>query len=147
MRNNILTIAIVFILILTSGCGSGTKSITIDVAAEQKANDGNAVVITIYQLLNGDKFRYASFESLIKNPDVTLGSDIIPNSKLERTMVPGDNIQIKEYEIKSNTVYLGIVADFHSPSKDGWQQLIPLESEFSELRVTVHESSISVAFD
>jgi type VI secretion system VasD/TssJ family lipoprotein len=135
------------ILILVYGCGSGTRTVNITVNAEQEANSKNAVVVTIYQLTNADKFRYASFESLMKSPESTLGTDAIPNSKFEQTMVPGEVAQINEFEIKGDAVYLGIVADFHSPSKDGWQQLIPLESDFSELKISVHESSLSVAFD
>ena len=68
-------------LFLLYSCGGGTRTVKIDVVSDNNANSGNAVVVTIYQLVNADKFRFASFESLMKYPEETLGSDIIPKSK------------------------------------------------------------------
>ena len=147
MSKFLIKLLIFSCIVLFYNCGGGIKTIAIDVMTEDDANGGNAVVVTIYQLVNADKFHYASFESLMTKPEETLGSDIIPNSKYVRTMVPGENFQLQEYEIKNDAAYLGIVADFHSPAKDGWQQVIPLESDFSELKISIHESSLSVAFD
>jgi type VI secretion system VasD/TssJ family lipoprotein len=120
------------------------RTLKIDVVSDENVNSGNAVVVTIYQLVNADKFRFASFESLMKNPEETLGSDIIPNAKYERTMVPGENFQLEEHEIKSDAVYLGVIADFYSPAKNEWQQVIELNSDFDELKISIHENSISI---
>ena len=145
--SKLLIFLIIFLpIVFLGGCG-GTKTIVVEIVTEKEANNGNAVVVTIYQLINADKFRYASFESLIKNPVETLGADIVPNSKYERTMVPGENFMVEAHEIKNDALFLGIVADFHSPAKDGWKQVIPLESGFSDLKISIHESSLSVAFD
>lgn len=138
-----ITLTIVCLLSVCS-CGGGMRTVRIDVFSDNNANSGNAVVVTIYQLVNADKFRFASFESLMKNPEETLGSDIIPNSKYERTMVPGESFQLEEHEIKSDAVYLGVIADFHSPAKNEWQQIIALDSDFDELKISIHESSISI---
>ena len=140
----ILFITLTISLLLFVHCGGGTRTLRIDVYSDENANSGNAVVVTIYQLINADKFRFASFESLMKNPEETLGSDIIPNSKYERTMVPGENFQLEEHEIKNDAAYLGVIADFHSPAKNEWQQIIELNSDFDELKISIHESSISI---
>jgi type VI secretion system VasD/TssJ family lipoprotein len=78
---------------------------------------------------------------------VTLGSDLVPNSKFDRTMVPGETFQLDELEIKKEAAFLGIIADFHSPSADGWQQLVPLNDGIDEIIISVHENSISVKID
>ena len=143
MIKNLFIILILVCLVSLCGCGGGIKTVRIDVVSDDNANNGNAVVVTIYQLVNADKFRYASFESLMKKPEETLGSDIIPNSKYERTLVPGEIFQLKEHEIKSDAAYLGVIADFHSPAKDGWQQIISLDSDFDQLKISIHENSLS----
>ena len=139
----ILFITLTISLLLFVHCGGGTRTLRIDVHSDENANSGNAVVVTIYQLINADKFRFASFESLMKKPEETLGSDIMPNSKYERTLVPGEIFQLKEHEIKSDAAYLGVIADFHSPAKDGWQQIISLDSDFDQLKISIHENSLS----
>ena len=125
------------------GCGGGNEFIQLQLKCDDNTNDGNAVVITVYQLTNADKFRYASFESLTKNPDATLGEDLIINSKFERTVVPGETFDLNELELKKEATFLGVVADFHSPLADGWQQLISLEKGLDKLIINVHENSIS----
>ncbi|MCW8806070.1 MAG: type VI secretion system lipoprotein TssJ [Ignavibacteriaceae bacterium] len=149
-RENMLKSFIIFMifisLILLAGCG-GAKTMSVEVISDNDANNGNAVVVKIYQLISGDKFRYASFESLLKNPDETLGSDVIPGSKYEKTMVPGENFKLNELELKSGAAYLGIIADFHSPANDDWKQLIDLNSGIDELKILVHENSLSVEGD
>lgn len=149
-REKMLKSFIIFIIftsfMLLAGCG-GAKTVSVEVISDDDANDGNAVVVTIYQLVSEDKFRYASFESLLKNPDETLGSDVIQGSKYEKTMVPGENFKLNELEIKSGAAYLGVIADFHSPANDGWKQLIDLNSGIDKLKILVHENSLSVEGD
>ena len=142
MLKSLIAILILTNLILLNGCG-GARTVGVEVVSDNDANNGNAVVVTIYQLLNADKFRYASFESLMKNPEETLGSDVIPNSKYERTMIPGEKFKLDDYEIKPEATFLGVIADFHSPAKDGWQQLVDLSSGIDEMQISIHENSIS----
>jgi type VI secretion system VasD/TssJ family lipoprotein len=147
MKNATLLFLLAVISIYLSSCGGGNEIIQMQVKCDENTNNGNAVVITVYQLTNADKFRFSSFESLTQAPDVTLGSDLVPNSKFERTMVPGENFNLDELEIKKEATYLGIIADFHSPSADGWQQLVPLTENFDQLIISVHENSISFKID
>ncbi|MEO8232830.1 MAG: type VI secretion system lipoprotein TssJ [Ignavibacteriota bacterium] len=147
MKNILLKFLSVIILVLFSGCGSGKEMIQVQFECDQNTNNGNAVVVTIYQLTNADKFRFSSFESLTKNPDATLGSDLIANSTFERTMVPGEIFKLDKLEIKKETTFLGIIADFHSPAADGWQQLVDVGKGPDQLIISVHENSISVQVD
>lgn len=147
MKNILLKFFSVIIFILFSSCGSSNESIQIKFECDENTNNGNAVVVTIYQLTNADKFRFSSFESLTKNPDATLGSDLIANSTFERTMVPGESFKLDELEIKKEAAFLGIIADFHSPAADGWQQLVDAGKGLDQLTISVHENSISVQVD
>ena len=147
MKNILPGFLFIIISTLFSGCGGGNQMIQINLKCDENTNSGNAVVVTVYQLTNADKFRFSSFESLTKTPELTLGTDLVPNSKFDRTMVPGETFQMDELEIKKEATFLGIIADFHSPSPDGWQQLVPLNEGFDELIISVHENSISVNID
>jgi len=140
MTKNILILIIVTVL----SCGGGKDTIQITLNCDENANSGNAVVINLYQLTNPDKFRLSSFESLTKTPEATLGADLIANSEIERTMVPGGTIDLNEIELKQEAAFVGVIADFHSPSSDGWQILIPINEDLKRFVISIHENSISV---
>jgi len=142
LKSYILILSFTSLLIL-DGCG-GARTLSLEVISDNDANNGNAVVVKVYQLLNADKFRYASFESLLKKPEETLGSDIIPNSNYERIMIPGEIFKLDDFVIKPEATFLGVLADFRSPAKDGWQRIIELSSDIDELQISIHENSISV---
>jgi len=130
-------------LIFITGCGSSVQTINIDMTCDENCNENNAIVVKIYQLKNADNFRNASFESLIFNPEEVLGDDLIPDSKYEKTLIPGESFQINEYEIKPEAGYIGIVGDFHSPAKDSWFQVVSAY-DIDKLNIMVHENSISI---
>ena len=131
------------LLIIVAGCGSGVQTVKVNLKCDSDSNDNNAVVITIYQLKNADKFNHSSFESLLQNPEETLAGDLIPDSKFEITLVPGQNFQIKDYTLKSDAKYIGVVGDFHSPAKDGWLQVIQI-NDINDLKIMVHHNSLSI---
>ncbi|GIK22282.1 MAG: type VI secretion system lipoprotein TssJ [Ignavibacteriota bacterium] len=147
MKKIILILLPVFTLLLFSKCGSGKEYIQVSFKSYDNSNGGNAVVVTIYQLANADKFRLSSFESLTKNAVAALGSDLIPNSVYEKTMVPGESFNLDELEIKKEAAFLGVMADFHSPSADGWQSVVDLKDGVDKLIVKVQDNSISVQVD
>lgn len=147
MKKIILILLPVFTLLLFSKCGSGKEYIQVSFKSYDNSNGGNAVVVTIYQLANADKFRLSSFESLTKNAVAALGSDLIPNSVYEKTMVPGESFNLDELEIKKEAAFLGVMADFHSPSADGWQSVVDLKDGIDKLIVKVQDNSISVQVD
>ena len=135
------------LFIIISGCGGGVQSLKVNLKCDADCNDNNAIVIRMYQLKNADKFSHASFESLLRNPEATISDDLIPDSKFEVTLVPDQIFQIKDYTIKDDAKYIGIVGDFHSPAKDGWLQIIPVNQDINSLRVLVHQNYLSVEKD
>lgn len=141
----VLTILVLYSLIFLSGCG-GAQTISIDMTCNENCNGKNAIVVKIYQLKNADRFRNASFESLISKAEEILGDDLIPGSKYEKTLIPDESFKIEEYEIKPEAGYLGIVGDFYSPAKDAWLQVVPA-SDIDNLTIMIHENSISVIQD
>ena len=136
----------IFIILISfsSGCGgSSPQMMNVSLNCDDNCNNTNAIVLTIYQLKNADKFRNTSFESLIRSPEDALGDDIIPDSKYEKTLVPGEGLQLKDLKIKENAMYLGVLGDFHSPAKDGWHQIITLNPDIKRIQILVHENSLS----
>ncbi|QQS36597.1 MAG: type VI secretion system lipoprotein TssJ [Ignavibacteriales bacterium] len=136
-------IPLLLLIINAAGCG-GSSTMMVNMSCDENCNNNNAVVIKIFQLKSADKFRTASFESLLRSPESVLGDDMIANAKYEKLMVPNENFNLNELEIKSDAMFLGIVGDFHSPAKDGWLQVVSLEDGPDELKILIHENSLSV---
>lgn len=139
-----LFLSAVYAVIFLLGCGSTIKTAKFDLKCDGDCNGNNAIVIRIYQLNNADKFIHASFESMLRNPDAALGDDLIPNSKFEITMVPGQTFELKDYVIKNGAAYIGVVGDFHSPAKDGWLRIIPVDSDIEPMKILVHNNYLTV---
>ena len=131
------------LLLVYSGCGGGTETINVSLHCDSDCNESNAVVVKIYQLKNADKFSHASFESLLRNPDETLGDDLIAGAKFEKLMTPDESFKLSDYEIKKDAAYIGVVGDFHSPAKDGWSEVIPVK-DIDDLSIKIHSNSLSV---
>lgn len=144
MRTEIIKIIPLLALVIQLNCGGGKETIQIIYESNENTNNGNAVVVTVHQLTNADKFSLASFESLTKTPEATLGNDLVTNSILEKTVVPGKTFELKNIEIKTESAFIGIIADFHSPAPDGWQAVIPITEDLKRLVIFIHENSISI---
>jgi len=142
----IFHLSVLVVMIFAAGCGS-SSTMSVNMLCDDNCNNNNAVVIKVFQLKSADKFRTASFESLLRSPESVLGDDLIPNGKYEKLMVPNENFSLESLEIKTEAMFLGVVGDFHSPAKDGWQQLISLEDGPGELKIMIHENSLSVITD
>lgn len=134
---------IYLVFLLASGCGGGTETINVSLHCDSDCNENNAVVIKIYQLKNSDKFSHASFESLVRNPDETLGDDLIAGAKYEKLMAPDETFKLNKYEIQKDAAYIGVVGDFHSPAQDGWFQVIPVK-DIDDFSITIHANSLSI---
>jgi type VI secretion system VasD/TssJ family lipoprotein len=141
MKFSLLILSLVSLIIL-NGCG-GVQTINVNMNCDDDCNGSNAIVVKVYQLKNADKFRNATFESLVSNPEEILGDDLIVNTKYEKTLIPGESFSLDEYEIKPETGYLGIMGDFFSPAKDSWSQVVAA-SDIGNIKIMVHENSISV---
>jgi len=142
MREFTFTFIIFAFMIYFTGCGSGIQTINIDLSSDINANGGNTVVIKIYQLTNDDKFRYADFKSLWRNAEETLANELIPPF-IEETIIPDKNYEFKELEISKDAAFIGVVGDFHTPSKDGWRLIISVDSDIDYLKILILENSLS----
>ncbi|HVO72406.1 MAG TPA: type VI secretion system lipoprotein TssJ [Ignavibacteriaceae bacterium] len=124
-------------------CGSSVQTLDILLHCDDDCNENNAVVIKIFQLKNSDKFEHASFESLIRDPDGALGEDLIPGSKYEKTMIPGEDFQLDKVELKTDAAFLGIIGDFNSPAKNGWMDVVPVNSDVDNVKILIHKNFLS----
>jgi type VI secretion system VasD/TssJ family lipoprotein len=134
----------IFLILIIAGCSSGLQTVDISLKCDENSNENNALVLNIYQLKNSDKFLHASFESLSRNPEEILAGDLIPNTKFEKTMIPNESFMIKDLKITNETLYLGVIGNFYSPLKDGWKEIIPVNSDLENLSITIHQNSLSV---
>ena len=134
----------IFLISVITGCSNGLQTVDISLKCDENSNENNALVLKIYQLKNSDKFMRASFESLSRNPQETLAGDLIPNSNFEKTMIPNESFTIKDLKITGETLYLGIVGDFYSPLEDGWKEIISVNSDLENIKLTIHQNSLSV---
>ena len=141
--NKFFLLFYILILVTLTGCGGGNETINISMQCDTDCNESNAVVINIYQLKNSDKFSHASFESLVRDPDGTLGDDLIAGAKYEKLMTPDETFKLNKYEIQKDATYIGIVGDFHTPAKDGWFQVIPVK-DIDDFVIKIHSNSLSV---
>ena len=139
----IILVLFPLLLIAATGCGGGSQTVNVSLQCDTDCNESNAVVVKIYQLRNSDKFSHSSFESLVRNPDETLGDDLIAGSKFEKLMAPDETFDLSKYEINKDAVYIGIVGDFHSPAKDGWFEVIPVK-DINNFSVKIHTNSLSI---
>lgn len=137
-------LSLLVVIFFAAGCGSSSNTLNVNMSCDENCNGSNAVVIKIFQLKSADKFRTASFESLLRSPESVLGDDLLVNGKYEKLMVPDEDFNLEALELKPEAMYLGIFGDFHSPSKDGWQQLISLKESPGKLKIMIHENSLSV---
>lgn len=139
----IRSLVLIVLILLVTSCGGGPQIINFSLMCGENCNNNNAVVIKIFQLKNAEKFRHASFESLIRNPDEQLGDDLVPNTKLEKMMIPNETYEIKNIEIKQDASFIAVIGDFHSPAQDGWKQLIPIDSDIEDIKVSIYENYLS----
>ena len=138
-----ISIIVLSLLIFLSGCGNPTTNIMLK--STEDSNEMNAVQMKIVQLRSAEKFKLASRESLLRNPDETLGDDLIPNSKVEKIMIPGETFSLENVELSEETKYLGIFGDFFSPATDGWSQLIDVSEGKDEIKIIIGKNFLSVS--
>ena len=132
----------ILMLALLSSCGNPTMNILLKCTDD--SNNNNAVQIRIFQLKSAEKFNLADRESILRSPEETLGDDLIPNTKVEKIMVPGESFNFEDLELTKDSKYLGIIADFHTPAKDGWSQLIDLSNGIDDLKIIVAKNFLTI---
>ena len=125
-----------------NSCGNPTMNIVLKCTDD--SNNNNAIQIRIFQLKSAGKFNLADRESILRSPEETLGDELIPNTKVEKILVPGESFNFEDLELNTEAKFLGIIADFHSPAKDGWSQLINLSDGIDDLKIIVAKNFLTV---
>ncbi len=135
--------------VFLNGCG-GAKALKIGVVCEGDCNNNNPVVTWIYQLKDTEKFMSESRESLIQDGQTVLSDDIPEGEPPIRTqLAPGDTL-VKIFkggrnnregvvELKKETKFIGVVADFFSPDPDKWRAVFPVKTNLGKkIKLNVH---------
>jgi len=135
-------IIISFILLIITGCGNPTVNILMKSADD--SNDMNAIQIKIFQLRSSEKFKLASRESLLRNAEETLGKDLIPNSIIEKIMIPGESFYLEDLQLNDETKYIGVIGDFYQHAKNSWSQLIDISKGNDDIKITIGKNFLSV---
>ncbi|MFH1197524.1 MAG: type VI secretion system lipoprotein TssJ [bacterium] len=136
------TICIIGFFLFLSACGADTVNITMK--SSDDCNDKNAIVVKVFQLKSDEKIKRSTRDALLRNIETTLANDLIPNTKIEKTMVPGNYISLDDIEIKEEAAFIGFVADFHSPATDGWLLVFPLSSGEDDIKVLVERNYLAL---
>lgn len=135
----------VAVALLLAGCGASTM--TLHVKGDERTlntcggKEPHPVVVRIYQLSDSRNFNRTTTESLWQKDVEALGADLV--KKEELTLHPGESREV-EIELRKETTFIGVAADFCKSQKDKWRQIYPMESGGSEITVAVHDESIVI---
>ncbi|MEE9429992.1 MAG: type VI secretion system lipoprotein TssJ [Melioribacteraceae bacterium] len=129
-------------LSILSSCGNPT--INILMKCTEDSNGSNAVQMKLYQLRSSEKFKLSSRESLLRNAKETLGEDFIPNTKVEKIMIPGETFNLEDVELTDETKFIGVVGDFFLPVKDRWSLLINVSDSKDDTNIIIGKNFLSV---
>lgn len=133
------------ILALLSGCG-GTptlQTLNVNLQCEDDCNESNPIKVRIFQLKDAEKFRNADFNTLNENPEDELESDLVPNSKFEKIMNPGETITMDNVQLRQGAMYIGVVGDFETPDAGGWKTVIPINKDLVKLSIKIEEKILT----
>jgi len=103
-----------------------------------------ALLVRVYKLRQRaafDQAPYAAFLSAQAERDA-LGTDLIDVKEV--TLVPGQQLELAD-KLAREAAYLGVVALFHSPARNGWRLAFAApEAEKSGVTVGLHACAMSV---
>jgi type VI secretion system protein VasD len=113
-------------LLFSNACVSTQKQIKVRISSGESLNltdnkESLPVLLKIYQLNDQTEFMQASFESLWKKDENTLGNSF--QSRHEYTIYPG-KIERFSFNKKDETQYIGFFATFRNPSREIWKKVV-----------------------
>ncbi len=121
-------IAFVLLLGIFSSCG-GSKNPTLRLNFQPgpDCNNGNPVVVWIYQLRSDAAFQSLSAELFAKNPQQALDTDKVAEPQ-EYTLRPGQILSLGKLKFTGETRFIAVLADFYQPTGDQWRLSLPIEA-------------------
>jgi len=138
---------IFFIIFCLTGCSYFRKdNINFSIKADKNLNlnihnKPSPLVISLYQLSSDEDFRKASLDALCHDPGM-FEDDIL--SKKEIQLRPRQILKIRE-PLLPETKYIGIVAEFRNPKKNGWKEIIDFDDITpSKVKIDVEKSRMKI---
>jgi type VI secretion system VasD/TssJ family lipoprotein len=123
-----------FSLLSLINCSSGPKQIQLDIQGTADMNNRKACVIYVYQLRTDSGFMNASSFDFWQENNEPFSEDIVgPRRRYQ--LVPGQAVP-DSLTLTDETDYIGAVADFSDPDKEGWRRVFPVSKNTSD-KVTI----------
>lgn len=129
---------IAFLIAGLSACGS--SGVRVRAYAFPDANDGNSVVVRIYELKDPKSFEEALLASFWTNDEAAIGSDLI--RKHELTLLPEEPRELR-IEVSEDAGYIGAAANFRTNTGAGWRKVLPV-SAGKNIRITVRAGELEL---
>jgi type VI secretion system protein VasD len=122
-------------------CG-GDRPIQIGIYGKEDMNNGYAVSIRVFQLKSDTTFRLLPITEFFRGDDSALKGDILYET--QETIIPGERKPVM-MKILEGARYIGAVANFNKPDKEGWRDIFPLDSKRpEEIWITIQANSIEI---
>ena len=130
------------VLILSFGCSSQIESFYL-YPTKNLNNGGNACFVCVYQLRNAQNFEMTTIDSFWQEGIKIFESDLVEKVICD-TLIPMDRVRIP-FLVAEETNYIGVVADFRNPDREGWRQVYKIPSKRpKEIRITVGTNSLII---
>jgi type VI secretion system protein VasD len=129
---------VVFMIAGLSACGS--SGLHVRAYAYNDANDGNSVVVRIYELKDPKNFEEALLASFWTNDEAAIGSDLV--RKHEITLLPDEPRELR-IDVADGVGYIGAAANFRSNTGNTWRKVLPVSSG-KDIRITVRAGELQL---
>ncbi|WP_420457084.1 type VI secretion system lipoprotein TssJ [Rubrivirga sp.] len=147
--SRLVLLAVVLTVFAVSGCsGSGAarddaRDVTLAVAGAPGMNaGGNAAALQIFQLTDADPFTLVPVEEFWLGDDAVFAGTLV--SRREILLYPRE-VRAVPLVLDARTAYVGVAADFRSPSLDGWRAVFPASRVLAEgLGVLVGDDALAI---
>ncbi len=112
------------LLIWFSACSSGPKQLMLNIQGSLEMNNRKACVIYVYLLKTDTTFMNTTSLSFWQQENEPFSDDIITKRRYQ--LVPGDT-KAESLPLSDEANFIGAVADFNDPDKEGWRQVFSLD--------------------
>jgi type VI secretion system VasD/TssJ family lipoprotein len=134
---------VVFLTVSGSGCFFAPKGTQFSVTPVGRPNGDNSLLLRIYELKERKSFDEAFPDDFWRNDEGAIGKDALV-LRHELVLLPGIPQTLK-VELKEETMFVGLAADFRNRTGDAWKQVLPATSvRRKRIIVTVSDGMVQV---